>query len=44
MDHMGIWSIVPPLVAIILAIWTKRVVLSLFVGVLVGIIIFIQLH
>jgi len=40
MDHMGIWSVVPPLVAIILAIWTKRVVLSLFVGVLVGIIIY----
>lgn len=42
MEHMGILSIVPPLVAIILAIWTKRVILSLFLGVLVGILIYTQ--
>ena len=40
MDHYGIWSIIPPLLAIGLAIWTKRVLLSLFAGIVVGLLIF----
>ncbi len=32
----GLWSIVPPLVACILAIVTKRVIFSMFISVLVG--------
>lgn len=30
------WSLVPPILTIILAIWTKEVILSLFVGVYLG--------
>lgn len=37
---MGIVSIVPPVLAIVLAIWTKRVYLSLFIGIVVGVLIF----
>ena len=33
----GIWSIVPPLLAIVLALLTKEVVFSLFAGVLAGV-------
>ncbi len=40
MDHFGLWSIVPPLLAIGLAILTKRVLLSLFAGIVVGLLIF----
>ncbi|NJE29979.1 Na+/H+ antiporter NhaC family protein [Thermococcus sp. 18S1] len=36
MSDFGILSLLPPLVAIILAIWTKRVVLALFAGVWIG--------
>ena len=36
MSDFGILSLLPPLVAIILAIWTKRVLLALFAGVWVG--------
>jgi len=36
MAEFGVLSLLPPLVAIILAIWTKRVVLALFAGVWVG--------
>ncbi|MEX0867231.1 MAG: Na+/H+ antiporter NhaC family protein, partial [Pirellulales bacterium] len=36
-DHpYGFWSLVPPLVAITLAIATRRVVVSLFIGLLLG--------
>jgi len=36
-DHpFGAWSLLPPLVAIVLAITTRRVVLSLLVGVAIG--------
>lgn len=36
-DHpYGFWSLVPPLVAITLAIATRRVVISLFIGLLLG--------
>ena len=36
MSDFGILSLLPPLVAIILAIWTKRVILALFSGVWIG--------
>jgi len=35
-DKFGIWTIIPPLVAIVLAFATKNVVLSLFIGVFSG--------
>lgn len=34
--HYGFWSIMPPLVAIILAFWTREVVSALFIGVCLG--------
>ncbi|BAA31011.1 Na+/H+ antiporter NhaC family protein [Pyrococcus horikoshii] len=36
MSDFGILSLLPPLVAIVLAIWTKRVVFALFSGVWIG--------
>ncbi|WP_048165879.1 Na+/H+ antiporter NhaC family protein [Palaeococcus pacificus] len=36
MGDFGVLSLLPPLVAIILAIWTKRVILALFAGVWIG--------
>jgi len=36
MSDFGLLSLLPPLVAIILAIWTKRVILALFSGVWIG--------
>jgi len=36
MEHYGIWGIIPPLLTIILAFFTKDVVASLFVGILSG--------
>lgn len=38
----GILSVVPPVVAIVLAIWTKKVIPSLAIGIWVGAIIFSQ--
>lgn len=35
-DHYGWWSVMPPLVAIVLAFWTKEVISSLFVGIALG--------
>jgi len=35
-SDFGVLSLLPPLVAIILAIWTKRVILALFAGVWIG--------
>ena len=35
-SNFGIWTIIPPLVAIVLAFITKNVVISLFVGALAG--------
>ena len=35
-DKFGIWTILPPLIAIVLAFITKNVVLSLFIGVFSG--------
>lgn len=34
--HYGIWSIMPPLVAIVLAFWTREVVSALFIGICLG--------
>ncbi len=36
MEHFGIWSLLPSLLAIALAIWTKKVIPSIFGGVLLG--------
>lgn len=36
MQHFGFWSLIPPLVAIVLAIRTRQVYLSLLVGVYLG--------
>ena len=36
MDHYGLWSLLPPLVAILLAIKTRQVFISLFLGVWIG--------
>lgn len=36
MAHFGLWGIIPPLLAIIFALITKEVIISLFVGVLSG--------
>lgn len=38
------WSLVPPLVAIILALLTKEVYLSLFIGVLIGALLAAEFH
>lgn len=35
-DHYGFWSILPPLIAIVLAFWTKEVISALFVGIALG--------
>lgn len=35
-DHFGFWSVLPPLVAIVLAFWTKEVISALFVGIALG--------
>lgn len=42
--NYGFWSIVPPLVAIVLAFWTKEVISSLFVGIVLGGVISGQLN
>ena len=34
--HYGFWSILPPLIAIVLAFWTKEVISALFVGIVIG--------
>lgn len=35
-EHFGFWSVLPPLVAIVLAFWTKEVISALFVGIALG--------
>lgn len=35
-DHYGIWSLLPPFIAIVMAFWTKEVISSLFVGIALG--------
>ncbi|MBP2077028.1 Na+/H+ antiporter NhaC [Oceanobacillus polygoni] len=39
MEHMGFISLIPPIIAVILAIITKNVVISLFSGVFIGVLI-----
>jgi Na+/H+ antiporter NhaC len=34
--HYGFWSVLPPLVAIVLAFWTREVISALFLGIAVG--------
>ncbi|MDZ7826869.1 MAG: hypothetical protein U5R48_13705 [Gammaproteobacteria bacterium] len=34
--HFGFWSVLPPLVAIVLAFWTREVIPALFLGIAVG--------
>lgn len=34
--HYGFWSVLPPLVAIVLAFWLREVVSALFIGIAVG--------
>lgn len=41
MEHMGWVSLVPPLVAVILAVITKNVIVSLFSGVYIGVLILV---
>ncbi|PAV27594.1 sodium:proton exchanger [Virgibacillus profundi] len=41
MEHMGIISLIPPIIAVILAIITKNVVISLFSGVFIGVLILV---
>jgi len=41
MEHMGIVSLIPPIIAVILAIVTKNVVISLFSGVYIGVLILV---
>lgn len=40
MPHFGWWSILPPLIAIILALITKEVLSSLIIGILAGALIY----
>jgi len=39
MEHMGIVSLIPPIIAVILAMITKNVIVSLFSGVFIGVLI-----
>ncbi|PIC64569.1 sodium:proton exchanger [Sporosarcina sp. P13] len=41
MEHMGILSLVPPLVAVILAIISKNVIIALFSGVFIGVLLLV---
>ena len=40
MDNYGIWSLVPPIVAIVLCITTRQLVLSLFLGCFAGALVY----
>jgi len=44
MEHMGIVSLLPAIIAVILAIVTKNVVISLFSGVYIGVLILVGGH
>lgn len=39
MHEYGLWSLAPPLIAIVLAIWTKQVYISLILGIFLGVLI-----
>ena len=38
--HAGVWSVVPPLVAIVLSLITREVIFSLLVGIMSGALIY----
>ena len=40
MEHFGFWSLLPPILAIVLALITKEVISSLLVGILSGLLIY----
>lgn len=39
LHEFGLWSLAPPVIAIVLAIWTKQVYISLIVGIFLGLLI-----
>ena len=39
MEHFGLLALIPPILTVVLAIWTKDVIISLFLGILSGTII-----
>lgn len=41
MEHMGLVSLIPPILAVVLAILTKNVIISLFSGVYIGVLILV---
>ncbi|PIC76373.1 sodium:proton exchanger [Sporosarcina sp. P19] len=41
MDHMGILSLIPPVVAVVLAIISKNVIIALFSGVFIGVLLIV---
>ncbi|PIC66338.1 sodium:proton exchanger [Sporosarcina sp. P21c] len=41
MDHMGILSLIPPIVAVVLAIISKNVIIALFSGVFIGVLLLV---
>ncbi|GGK07535.1 sodium/hydrogen exchanger [Lentibacillus kapialis] len=44
MDHLGVLSLIPPIIAIVLALWTRNVIISLFLGLFSGIMILSQFN
>lgn len=42
LEHMGILSILPPIIAIFLAFWTRNVIFSLFLGTYIGVLILVN--
>lgn len=44
MEHYGILSLIPPIIAIALAIWTRQVYLSLIAGIFIGYLVLSQGH
>ncbi len=40
--EFGIWSLAPPVIAIVLAIWTKQVYISLIFGIFLGLLIVVE--
>lgn len=44
MDHFGFWSIIPPIIAIIMVLLTRSVIVSLFLGLFSGILLLSSFH
>lgn len=44
MEHMGLWSLVPPILATVIAILSRNVIISLFLGTFAGILILLGGH